>query len=266
MKRSTQSSPHSDEIAALLPAYALEALPLSECARVEAHLNTCAECRALLADYRTIADGLPYTAPRSSAPAHLEADLIRRLNTPVRRPVAVQPRPRWWAQLAELFRATSRPAFTLVALVAAVLVMTNLYWLGALNQMRAEQGALAAQVEANAIALHALAAGGRAITLHGGAAAPESAGLLVLTADNTQAILMAEGLPPAPAGSVYQLWLIHDGQRDSGGLFTVDAHGRGALVVNAPGPLTSYQAVGVTLEPGGGSSAPTTPQSLGSDL
>ncbi|MEK7874219.1 MAG: anti-sigma factor, partial [Chloroflexota bacterium] len=43
----------------------------------------------------------------------------------------------------------------------------------------------------------------------------------------------------------------------NGGTFTVDANGRGQMLVRAPLPITSYQSMGVTVEPMGGSPGPT---------
>lgn len=60
-----------------------------------------------------------------------------------------------------------------------------------------------------------------------------------------------------PADKVYQLWLIRDGQRTSGGTFTVDANGRGQVPIHPPLPIREYQSMGVTVEPTGGSPGPT---------
>jgi anti-sigma-K factor RskA len=75
--------------------------------------------------------------------------------------------------------------------------------------------------------------------------------------DGDQAILVVYGLPQPPAGQVYQLWLIHNGQRDSGGLFTVDDKGYAVLLVRSLHRFSEYQAIGVTNEPAGGSPGPT---------
>ena len=51
------------EIQPLLAAYALEALEPEERLRVEAHLAGCAACRAALAEYQAVAEGLALAAP-----------------------------------------------------------------------------------------------------------------------------------------------------------------------------------------------------------
>ncbi len=75
--------------------------------------------------------------------------------------------------------------------------------------------------------------------------------------DGSAAIFVVYGLPQLPAGQLYQLWLIHDGQRDSGGLFAVDDEGYAVLLIHAPRQLGQYQGLGVTNEPASGSPAPT---------
>jgi len=69
----------------------------------------------------------------------------------------------------------------------------------------------------------------------------------------------ASDLPPAPAGSVYQLWALQDdGALLAGPTFDVDEHGLGRTVADVPGlrPGVATKAV-VTLEPAGGSKKPT---------
>ena len=56
------------------------------------------------------------------------------------------------------------------------------------------------------------------------------------------------------------------GQRTSGGVFSVYDEGYGVLKIDAPEPLISYQNVGITIEPAGGSPGPTGERVLGGDL
>jgi anti-sigma-K factor RskA len=64
----------------------------------------------------------------------------------------------------------------------------------------------------------------------------------------------------------YQLWLIQDGKRTSGGVFSVSSEGYASLVIASPLPLDAYSAFGVTIEPQGGSPAPTGEKVLGGNL
>jgi anti-sigma-K factor RskA len=74
-------------------------------------------------------------------------------------------------------------------------------------------------------------------------------------------------LPPLAPDRAYQLWLVNkDGQRVSGGVFSVDAEGYGWLKVWTPQPLGVYQRAGITVEPLDGSPGPTGARVLGGDL
>jgi anti-sigma-K factor RskA len=60
--------------------------------------------------------------------------------------------------------------------------------------------------------------------------------------------------------------LIRDGQRTNGGVFSVNPDGYASLELYSPLPLIQYQAIGITIEPWGGSPGPTGPKVLGGDL
>lgn len=55
-----------------------------------------------------------------------------------------------------------------------------------------------------------------------------------------------------------QVWLIHPhGDRDSGGLCTVDTQGGARVIIRAHAPCEQYSAIGITDEPWQGSHGPT---------
>jgi anti-sigma-K factor RskA len=71
--------------------------------------------------------------------------------------------------------------------------------------------------------------------------------------------VFAPGLPPAPAGKTYQLWAVAEGSRPlAGPTFVVGSSGIGSVVADFPElkPGAAITAV-VTLEPAGGSEAPS---------
>jgi anti-sigma-K factor RskA len=77
---------------------------------------------------------------------------------------------------------------------------------------------------------------------------------------------MVNGLPPPPEGRTYQVWLVHDGQRTSAAVFRTSADGWGYTFLQSPSPIGGFEALGITLEPAGGSAAPTGPRLLGARL
>jgi hypothetical protein len=69
--------------------------------------------------------------------------------------------------------------------------------------------------------------------------------------------LVANGLPPAPAGKTYQLWAIAGGAPRSAGVFGVDPKGTGTLRVNPLPGVGKVEMFAVTLEPAGGLPKPS---------
>jgi anti-sigma-K factor RskA len=66
---------------------------------------------------------------------------------------------------------------------------------------------------------------------------------------------MAENLSPNPEGEVYATWLMHGGVPEPAGLFEPGSGGDTAALIE--GSVDEADAVAVTLEPSGGSPAPT---------
>jgi len=95
----------------------------------------------------------------------------------------------------------------------------------------------------------ALAAAGRVVMINGG---------------RKGAIMRVHGLQNPGRGKVYQVWIARDGTVEPSSLFSVDKNGRAttALVDD----LTDAQALLVTAEPAGGSSAPTGEVAIKADI
>ena len=68
--------------------------------------------------------------------------------------------------------------------------------------------------------------------------------------------VIVDGLRPAPHDSVYQLWYIDDSGARPAGFLSVADEGKSWHVLD--GAMDSDDKVGVTIEPKGGSSEPTT--------
>jgi anti-sigma-K factor RskA len=97
-------------------------------------------------------------------------------------------------------------------------------------------------------------------------AAPGASARLVPSFDGRHGRLYVQGLPQLTSERQYQLWLIKDGARVNGGVFSVGPTGEGVLYVDAPVPLATYTGFGVTVEPAGGSPGPTGPRVLAAIL
>jgi len=111
------------------------------------------------------------------------------------------------------------------------------------------------------------APGTRAVVLRSDQATSPARGVVLLEPAAPTALLIVQDLPPLPPERTYQVWLVGgERQRDSGGVFRVDAQGFGLVPLTAPRPFTAYQRVGITEEPAGGSPGPTSPRVIGAPL
>jgi prefoldin subunit 5 len=120
-----------------------------------------------------------------------------------------------------------------------------------------------AQTDQELLALIAKAEPERAVQLPGTEEAPNASGTFYVSDDN-QGLLVLRGLEPLPADQTYQLWLIPaDGSPESAGLLTVQANAPTWLTLPLPANVQDLAAVGVSVEPAGGSLAPTTVVLLG---
>jgi anti-sigma-K factor RskA len=92
--------------------------------------------------------------------------------------------------------------------------------------------------------------------LSGKPPAPQAHAMLAYDRSTGHAVMIASGLPPAPAGHEYQLWLIADNKKPlPGGTFKADSEGRARMNDRLPAGVNS-PTFAVTLEREGGESAP----------
>lgn len=73
---------------------------------------------------------------------------------------------------------------------------------------------------------------------------------------STTAYVSVTNLPPLPPDQTYQLWLINRNQRLPSSVFNTDASGVSRLIVRSKEPFSTFQNIGVTVEPAGGSQTP----------
>lgn len=226
------SDEHAKEIAIrdLLPGFALGCLDPEDERAVSAHLPGCSACRGELESFVHVADRLSATIPAAEPPAGLEPRILRGIGSRAPR-VSRFPR-----------RETWRPALaSMAAVFIAALVAGNLLqWTGVIRP------------------------GGRAggtrlmtVMLDGTSDARGAYGTIVLDTTDREGVLAVTGLPRLDGAHQYQLWLIRGAERRSGGVFSVDAEGYGSLLLKVPSDFRDFRAFGISVEPAGGSTAPT---------
>jgi anti-sigma-K factor RskA len=180
------------------------------------------------------------------------------------RPVAGAPVPRrperrrgrvlWWAGWAGL------------AAAAALLVVVNAQLSTTRQELRTLEGrllTLQAELAEREETLRFLSDPSvRYVSLAGLKPTPEASAWLLWNPATRKGLLLARGLPPAPAGLAYELWAIAGAEPVPAGVFTVDPAGR-ALLRLPPLPAgPSFDTFAVTLEPAGGVPKPTGPMHL----
>lgn len=249
-----------EHVVDLLPAYALGSLDDDELVRVAGHLARCAQCRSELTAYENTVDQLALAGPLQTPPADLKTKIMQRVeqstvNPPVRVPRPVQtpqpPRRSFGALLREMLAQPTGIVFAFAALLLMVILAGSSFVLWQrVNDLQARVPADTMQV----------------VHLAGTNNAPGTRGYMMVFKNENYGTLVVEDAPMLQTGYQYQLWLIKDGKRTSGGVFSVDGQGYGTLQVSANSPLNSYSSFGVTIEPAGGSPGPTGKKVLGGDL
>ncbi len=226
------------------------------------HLATCPACQRDLRAYVQIARMLPYDAPDDAPPPGLRARILAAVEESAppaaekpEQPAASQhiPSPVFNTPLGPLRRRrlpTLRPAFVFAVAVFVALLGWNISLQSDLSAQRtqiaaAREGWQTMIVLLNDPAVHWYAVAGDMANGHFWLAPQGKVGCLV-----------AQRLPALTADQVYQVWLRHGTERTSGGLFE-GRNGNGWILIRANEPLASYDSLGVTIEPRGGSSAPT---------
>lgn len=225
-----------------LPAYAVGSLDADEIQRVEEHLSSCWICRGESDSLQTAADQLAFAAPLTAPSPELKERLMQRVQ-------ATHPKQRFLAQAPKrLWLERLLPAWGVASLcLLVVLAGSNLLLWQRLNQMEVGR----------------TSEGMRAVPLTAPVTGSTATGFVLISADGEDGALVVDGLPTLEAGKEYQLWLIRDGKRTSGAVFSTDENSYGGTRIRAPLSLLEYSAVGITIEPEGGSPQPTGTQVLG---
>ncbi|MDQ6929902.1 MAG: anti-sigma factor [Candidatus Eremiobacteraeota bacterium] len=240
----------------MIAVYALGALRASEAATVRAHIKSCDECRAEYDELRPAVNALAVSAQASPAPgtATYPSDLLKaRVMKTVR---------------AESDRSAERPRRSVVwpaYIVAAASIVLALWATGSnmlvksqmqqsqdqvallSQQVKSANGTIAGEKTMVADLMnadsHRFAVANGEVVMHG-----------------ERIYIAMHGMPMPPKGHVYQAWMLHSGAKEMtpGTTFMPDPERGGVAVVSLPPHAKTFAAVAVSIEPEGGSKAPTT--------
>jgi anti-sigma-K factor RskA len=263
------SSGHDEARLDAVAVYALGALPATEARELAAHIADCAECAAEYAALRGPADLIGYAAetpqyaPNELQSARMKSNLMRSVrgasSTPARTAVAdvsstsaERRRAPWLAYLAAA-----------ACLAVAFLSTFQLSNVRAQHEKDVEQVALL-HAELDRQEHVANDARGRlalAQTLVADLVSPGAERYQVqrglVARSNGRIIIALQHLPALPKGKVYQAWTLRRGAKAVAPSITFTPDASGLAIIELPESAADLAAVAMSVEPVGGSKAPT---------
>ncbi|HEY5225019.1 MAG TPA: anti-sigma factor [Microbacteriaceae bacterium] len=259
----------------LAAGHALGSLTPEENAEYEAYLARSADARREATAFETVAGALDRDVAKATPPAELKARLMAQIaDTPqIAAPAApvaaiahqeaasaaalpeaalateAAIRPETSAETRARARWFRRPGVILVAAAAAVALFVG----GTAVGVAVSNGPSAVQRQAATLAQISAAPDAQRASkdVTGGGSAT-----LIWSDQLGKSVVVLDGLPQAPAGKTYQLWYIGTSSVASAGLVATQPGEKTWQVLD--GRMAAGDTVGITIEPDGGSKAPTT--------
>ena len=282
------NDPRHEPFNGLASLYAAGALSDAERTSFETHLEVCRECVTEARALMPVTHALVYAAPPLDAPPALRARVMQQITgtvptSPIRAGAATS--------LDEPMRPPEEPAVSSTDTESTPRGPGALFWLAAslviaaaggggwyvaeldrqIVELQEELATTAAQTElmqlqaavaraasAERDAVLAIVTGPDAqqINLVGQPLAPRAEARAVWN-ETTDMVFLASGLPPLPAGDVYQLWFVLSDAPVSAALLDPDPDGSATLIVEIPDAVALPATMAITVEPAGGVPAPT---------
>ena len=218
---------HVDE---LIAGQALYALSPEDEERVALHVAECDSCRRQLREAEALAASLAYAVPAAAPPPDLRERVLAAVEPVVEAaPAAAAPAPAWSrpARRSRWWPRVSAVAVPVLAAAVVGLVIWN-------------------------VSLHSDLSGLHSKLYHGQAGNLRGVGN-VIVAHNGNATLYAS-IAPAPPGKTYEAWVIRGKVALPAGIF----RGGGTVNLQLTQSARPGDVIAVTVEPAGGTKAPTT--------
>jgi anti-sigma-K factor RskA len=238
----------------LAEAYAVGALSDSEHAEYSAHLDSCEACRREVAELLDVTAAMAQSVAADPPPGLRSSVLAAIAETPQESadpgrhaaPDAdadgeasnvVPIRRSWTTRVSSLVAA---------AAVLAALAFGGLWW-------QSNQDADDAVAQTNE--LTTLLSADDVRTVPGASQQDGHSGTIVMSRSEGKALFVASDLPDLPSDQVYEAWTIKDSKPVPAGTFTPDDT---SSIVALPAASFDAEMMAITVEPQGGSDAPTT--------
>jgi anti-sigma-K factor RskA len=239
------------DIHTLTGAYAVDALPDDEREVFEHHLVLCDACAQEVAELQATASWLGAASYEAPPPALRDRVMAEIDATRQERPGGLADAPDELGSRRD--RASRRGAgwVTNLAVAASAVLLVAV---AGLSVTIANLNERVAQVETAAQVTDLLVAPDVTVVSVEG---PEGGlGRVVASPARGEAVFLADAMASAPVDHTYELWLIGEDGATPAGLFDTDDRGRATRVMT--GDIATAAAIGVTVEPDGGSPEPTT--------
>ena len=251
--------PQHEQFADDLALYALNALEGDERAKVESHLETCADCRRELEQLRGDGALLAFSTTGPRPPTRSRQRLLDAISeTPARTPQAQNAsgifQPRTWGWLGWV-------------VAAAAMILAGVLW-QANNVLRQSLDTIAATRESEARDFKQLlrvlapirSPRAQRVTLVPVKNPAQPQGKVFYLRNSSDLVLIANNLAALPPQKAYELWLIPvKGNPIPAGVFKPDAHGSATVVGPSLPPNTEAKAFAITIESEAGAATPTMP-------
>lgn len=250
--------------------YTVGALLRPEAEEFEAHLIGCTRCDTEVAELRVVTSELSQTVATPAPAALRDAVLAAIAQTPQQAATKPASTLRGGSASAEIpaqrdDSPPQRPTPTVVplrrsqpsrlpALLAAAAVVAALALGGWAFESQRSAQQTAQQATARTEQLAELLSAPDVKTVSGRIVTTGGAGTVVLSPSQRQAIFVTTDLPDLPAGRIYEAWTIDRKPVRAATFSAEDAK----TAVSLPSAAFDARSVAITIEPSGGSEAPTT--------
>ena len=266
----------------LLAANALTALDAADARALSSHLESCADCRSEINEWEDAAALLafeaqplePATNVRERILASVRADdraarlandrvrLFANADHPTRailgKGSVLQPRPgNVWSSFRSFGAIAATIVFVALSIALVVLWQKNRNTQRELAQLTTEMNQAQAQLDRERAMGELLTSPDAHMAKLAGTNVAPGAHAMLAYDKSGHAMLLAKGLPSAPAGMAYQLWFIKDNKKMPGKVFIPDAAGNGTIEDQIPAVARDAAVFAITLEPMGGVQVPT---------
>lgn len=247
-----------DELRQLLPAYVIGATTPEEAEQVERLLPLCPELANDYKLYAALTEGLTARVDVVEPPTHLRQSFLDRVAAEERAKDIPQQKPPLTLTPID---SRSRVAWGAVAAVVVLLLAANAYSLLRVNAVEQELQSLEDEKRTVITLLNAERL--QRISLQS-TTNTETLARVFWNPETLNGTFYTDRFPTLDEAHTYQVWLIQGDEPISVGTFDVDDTGEGLLTFTPGADLQSFAAIAISVEPTGGSPAPTTdPMALG---